>query len=248
MAPKAHQRPGAKSTFRDAWIRTFGFSLKAPQAGARLKFTIAIVALLGTGVAAAAWQVNDRNTQQKIEDVKDRLGNDGTVTGRMKDLNRKLQVTPRGGTTPEMIAEPLGAEKLDANQPSTTAVAIEYLCTAGAMTSLGQRQHNLCRDLANTELAQYRFSLRMFDRAKVNYDRLKQIEDRRRALGAEDYANLQLNTNELLALTALMDNDRDRYQTYMAAYSARLDHIRNAQAALTRNALKGTGSLSLTSL
>ncbi|MNT49634.1 hypothetical protein D3C72_1864990 [compost metagenome] len=57
-----------------------------------------------------------------------------------------------------------------------------------------------------------------------------------------DYANLQYNTNELLALTALMDNDRDRYQTYMAAYDARVQHIHNTQIALTRNALKGGGS------
>ena len=50
-----------------------------------------------------------------------------------------------------------------------------------------------------------------------------------------------------LALTALMDNDRDRYNTYMAAYNARVAHIKNSQTALTRNALKGGGSLSLPS-
>lgn len=248
MAPKTPHRPGANSTFRDAWIRTFGFSPEAPKASAKLKITVAILALLGTGVAAAAWQVNDAKTQEEIREIQNRLGEEGTVTGRINDLNRKLQIEERGGTTPTMIVEPTGDEKLDAAQPSSTSVAIDKLCTAGAMTVLGAQQQSLCREIANTELAQYRFSLRMFARAEENYKRLKEIEDHRRSLGEEDYANIQQNTNELLALTALMDNDRDRYQTYMAAYGARIVHIRNSQTALTRNALKGSGSLGLTSL
>ncbi len=247
MASKTH-RSGAKTNFRDAWIRTFGSSVSAPKVSAQVKIAIALVALLGTGVAAAAWRVNDTATQDRIREVERRLGNDGTVTGRVTELNRKLQIAPRGGTTPAMIVEPTGEEALNATQPSTTVVAIDQLCTTGAQTMLGEQQQRLCQDLARTELAQYRFSLRMFERAKQNYDRLKQIEDHRRSLGANDYANIQQNTNEILALTALMDNDRDRYQTYMAAYSARISHIRNSQTALTRNALKGSGSLNLTSL
>lgn len=88
----------------------------------------------------------------------------------------------------------------------------------------------------------------MFERAKENYDKLKEIQDRRNGLAAEDYANVQYNTNELLALTARMDNDRDRYATYMAAYSARVSHIQSTRSALTRNALKGSGGLSMPSL
>ena len=237
--------------FAAAWNKTFGTTPDLPKANRGLAITVAVIALLGTGAAAAAWQVNDRETQREIRTVQDRLGNNGTVTGRLNeiktDLNRKLQIAPRGGSTPEMIAAPTGDEALNATQPSTTSVAIDRLCTAGASTPLGQQQQQLCRDLANTELAQYRFSMRMFERASENYDRLKQLDDHRRSLSADDYANIQYNTNEVLALTALMDNDRDRYNTYMAAYNARVAHIKNSQTALTRNALKGGGSLSLPS-
>lgn len=240
------QRNGTtKATFRQAWLRTFGFEPSAPKASRWLTLGVAVVALLGTGVAMAAWQVNDNNTQREIRTLQNRIGSDGTVTGRLSDLNRKLQVTPRGGTTPDMIAEPTGDEALDKNQPFATPVAMDKLCTEGASTTLGTQQLALCQDLAKTELAKYRFSLRMFERSKQNYDRLKQLDDRRRALSANDYANIQYNTNEVLSLTALMDNDRDRYQTYMAAYDARIAHIQNSRAALTRNALKGTGSVSV---
>ena len=233
--------------FSAAWTKTFGTSLTMPKASPRLVIALAIVALLGTGVAAAAWEVNDRKTQDELKEVQSRLGNNGTVTGELNDINRKLQINPRGGTTPDMVAEPTGDEALNATQPSTTAVPMTQLCTTGASTPLGQQQQQLCRELANTELAQYRFSMRMFERASENYTRLKQLEDHRRGLSADDYANIQYNTNEVLALTALMDNDRDRYNTYMAAYDARVMHIKNSQTSLTRNALKGGGGFSLPS-
>lgn len=236
------------SGFAAAWTQTFGTSPGFPKANRGLAITLAVLALLGTGAAAAAWQVNDRETQRVLQE---RIGNNGTVTGQLNDLktdlNRKLEITQRGGSTPAMIEAPTGDEALNTTQPSTTAVAMDRLCTAGASTPLGQQQQQLCRDLANTELAQYRFSMRMFERASQNYDRLKQLDDHRRSLGANDYARIQYNTNEVLALTALMDNDRDRYNTYMAAYDARVAHIKNSQTALTRNALKGGGSLSLPS-
>ncbi len=240
MASNTRRGPG----FAAAWTKTFGTAPDLPKANGGLAIALAVVALLGTGAAAAAWQVNDRVTQERI-------GNNGTVTGQLNDLktdlNRKLQIAPRSGSTPEMVAAPTGDEALNETQPSATSVGIDKLCTASTSTPLGQQQRQLCRDLANTELAQYRFSMRMFERASENYERLKQLDDHRRSLSANDYANVQYNTNEILALTALMDNDRDRYNTYMAAYDARIAHIRNSQAALTRNALKGGGGLSLPS-
>ena len=246
MKTQKQHRDTGKSSFRQAWLRTFGSELNAPKANRWVLTSVAVVALLGTGVAMAAWKVDDDESQRKLDDIKSRIGNDGgTVTRHLNDLNRKLQIQQRNGTTPEMIVEPTGDEALNKTQPSAVVVDMAKLCTAGASTTLGQQQQTLCQELAKTELAQYRFSLRMFERAKQNYDRLKQLEDRRRSLGASDYANIEYNTNEILALTALMDNDRDRYQTYMAAYKARVSHIENSRSALTRNALKGSGSLSL---
>ncbi len=249
MKSSAH-RPASRDTrFAQSCARTFGTTFDVPRAGPRLTITIAILAVMVSGTAAAAWQVNDIKTQLEIQKVQERLGSDGTVTGRLTDVNRKLELTQRSNTaTPEMIKEPENDEALHATQPVNTMLVMDKLCTAGATTQLGQQQMDLCKQLVNTELAQYRFSLRMFERAKENYDRLKEIEDRRRGLNAEDYANVQYNTNELLALTALMDNDRDRYHTYMEAYQARVSHLQSSRSALTRNALKGSGSVSVPSI
>jgi len=147
--------------------------------------------------------------------------------------------------TVELVAEPEGTAKLDPTVPSAASLSIGRLCPSGVLSSLGQQQRTLCRELAQTELAQYAFAMRMFKRAGEHHARLEAIEQRRRALGIEDYADLQSNSNELLALTALMDNDRDRYQTYMRAYEARVAHIRHTQIALTRNVFRGRAGVDL---
>ncbi|MGV6490552.1 hypothetical protein ACTUVK_002349 [Stenotrophomonas rhizophila] len=246
MASQGNLNRGTERSFDAAWTRMFGNGPVLPRANRWLVLSLAIASLLGAGVAMAAWEVNDSKTQSKLDS---KLGNKGTVTGQLDDINTKLSVSKRqNDDTPTMVAEPTGDEKLDKIKPGATVMSMENLCVKGADTQLAKHQLELCQEMAKTELAKYRFSMRMFDRSKENYDRLKQIQTRRRQLAANDYANLQYNTNELLALTALMDNDRDRYQTYMAAYDARILHIQNTQVALTRNALKGGGGSSLSGL
>ncbi len=231
--------------FSEGFRNTFGFAPRVPQPNRKLGVAVAVLAVLGaTGVAAAAWQVNDQRTQQEIGKVQDLLGSGSTVIEELEEINERLAMDGYSGDpAPDMVEEPSGDEKLDKEKPTSIDVAIDKLCPEGANNMLGQQQQMLCREMVHTELAQYRFSMRMFERAKENYDRLKDIQERRDALEEDDYANLQYNTNELLALTALMDNDRDRYRTYMSAYEARVAHIENARASLTRNALKGTGGL-----
>lgn len=250
MKSPANRRPTRRMpAFQSACARTFGATFAVPRAGRRLTIAIAVMAVLATGAAAAAWQVNDNNTQREIRDLKgsleSRLGG-GNITDKLTDVNRKLEMTQRSGTTiEEMVKEPENDEALNATQPLSTMQNMDRLCVPGANSQLGQQQQTLCQELIKTELAQYRFSLRMFERAKENYDKLKDIQKRRNDLAADDYANVQYNTNELLALTARMDNDRDRYDTYMAAYNARIAHIQTTRSALTRNALKGTGSVNM---
>jgi len=232
--------------FADGLERLFGFRSGWPRAPRRLVYALAAAAVLATGAAAAAWQVHDRETYRQVQELRDRIGGDGgnTVVGELQKVNTRLRIDHEpGGDSPVLVAEPEGAATLDRTAPTAAQADIGSLCPSGVTSPLGQQQQLLCRELVQTELAQYAFSMRMFDRAAEHHARLEAIGQRRRRLGAEDYADLQANSNELLALTASMDNDRDRYQTYMRAYEARVAHIRHAQVALTRNAFKGRGSV-----
>lgn len=228
--------------------RTFGIRLGWPRAGRRIVFVVAASAVLATGAAAAAWQVHDRDTYRQIQEMRNRIGggSSSTVVGELQKVNLRLRVDHMpSADTAEVLAEPVGTAKLDEGVPSAAALSISRLCPSGVASGLGQRQRTLCREMVQTELAQYAFAMRMFKRAAEHHARLEAIEVRRRALGADDYADLQANSNELLALTALMDNDRDRYQTYMRAYDARMAHIRTTQIALSRNLFKGRGGVDL---
>jgi len=228
--------------------RTFGIHLGWPRLRRRFVVAIAAAAVLTTGAAAAAWQVHDRETYQQVQQLRDRIGGGGstTVVGELQKVNTRLQVDHKPtGETVELVAEPEGTAKLDPTAPSAASLSIGRLCPSGISSGLGERQRTLCREMVQTELAQYAFAMRMFERAAEHHARLVEIEQRRRALGTDDYADLQSNSNELLALTALMDNDRDRYQTYMRAYEARVAHIRHTQIALTRNLFTGRGGVDL---
>lgn len=244
-AHTAHHPPRSRLA-RDI-ERTFGVVPRWPRAGRGAAAGLAIVAVLSTGVAAAAWHVRDDNARQELRDVRNRIGGgSSTVVGELQTLNTRLRVDRRSSAeTPALLEAPTGDGLLDSAKPTASQASIQTMCPTRALTNLGQQQRLLCQERVRTELAQYAFSMRMFERAADNHRRLGEIEQRRRALGANDYADVQYNTNELLALSALMDNDRDRYQAYMRAYDARIAHIRHAQSALTRNAFKGRSSVSL---
>lgn len=235
-----------RACFADGLQRTFGVRPSWPRARRRYAVVLAVCAVLATGVAAAAWQVHDRETHQKVQELRDRIGGGGgrTVVGELQKVNTRLQIRHiPAGDTAGLVPEPTGTARLHPTQPTKGALSIGRLCPTGVRNALGQQQRLLCQEMMQTELAQYAFAMRMFERAAEHHTRLEAIEQRRRALGAEDYADLQSNSNELLALTALMDNDRDRYQTYMRAYEARVAHIRQTQIALTRNVLRGRGGV-----
>lgn len=228
--------------------RMFGFTPILPRARRSLVYALAGFAILATGAAAAAWQVHDRDTHRQVQALRESVGGSSSITavGELQKVSTRLRVDhkPNQPTT-AIVAEPAGTAKLDGASLSAAQTTIGRMCPSGVLSTLGRQQRQLCRELVQTERAQYMFSLQMFKRAAQHHARLTVIEQRRRALGAEDYADLQSNSNELLALTALMDNDRDRYQTYMRAYEARIAHIRHTQVALTRNVFKGRGSVNL---
>ncbi|MDR6991638.1 hypothetical protein [Luteimonas sp. 3794] len=245
-SPSLHQAP--MDRLASGVRRTFGIELGWPRLSRRFVIAIAIAAALATGAAAAAWQVHDRETYRQVHEIRDRIGGSSstTVVGELQKVNTRLRLDHKpSAEAAGLVAEPGGTAKLDRDVPSAAALTIGRLCPSGVSSGLGQRQRTLCREMVQTELAQYAFAMRMFERAAEHHARLEAIEKRRRALGPEDYADLQANSNELLALTALMDNDRDRYQTYMRAYEARVAHIRTTQIALSRNLFKGRGGVDL---
>lgn len=245
MKPSSTHMRKPPSRLSSGIAATFG-RVELPAAGRKSLLVLGTACLLITGAASADWRVYDDDVHNELKEINKRVG-DGNVNERLKTLNDKLEIQTASQKKPNqdstLLAEPTGEEKLDAKKPSTVSVAAADRCPKNAKNGVATQQKTLCEDIVKTEMAKYTFSMRMFKLAEERHKRLQDIEKERSSLGKEDYGDLLDNSNKLLALTALMDNDRDRYATYMQAYDARMTYLTQARSTLTTSALEGKKGL-----
>ncbi len=200
-----------------------------------------LASLLCMGSAQAQWKVVDDAGNQHLQKIRADLGEkDGNVNKNLVNLynQQKLGTSKSAGA---IAKDP--EELLDANNPSAVLIGVDDRCPATLAQGVPQQQHQICQELVKTELAQYRYSLQMYQQAKDRHTRLQEIESDRSGLKAEDQGKLQDNSNKLLALISLMEIDRQQQKTYMDAYDARLHYLHAAQDLLTHQALSGNGSV-----
>jgi hypothetical protein len=213
---------------------------------------LGIVSLLITGAASADWRVRDQTLISLMEQIRDDyIGNtDGTVTHHLNDINDRLVIGgddfTAGGDRDDQAFEPQQEDdKLPADKARPTAAAdvdLSKRCPASGLASLtgvAKEQNTVCVEMYRTEIAKYRFSLEMYELAQTRNQKLQEIIEERNALTEEDFGKMEENTNKLVALTAQMDNDRDRYSAYMNAYDARTAHLQKASDVLGRAAISG---------
>lgn len=218
----------------------------------RSLLAVSIVSLLITGVASADWRVRDQTLITLMEQIRDNyIGNtDGTVTGHLNDINDRLVIGgdefAAGGDRADQALEPQQEDdKLPADKARPTAAAdvdLSKRCPASGLASLtgvAKEQNTVCVEMYRTEIAKYRFSLEMYELAQARNQKLQEIIEERNALTENDFGKMEENTNKLVALTAQMDNDRDRYSAYMNAYDARSTHLQKASDVLSRAAISG---------
>lgn len=202
---------------------------------------LVLTGLLCMGSVHAQWKVVDDAGNQHLQKIRADLGeNDGNVNKNLVNLynQQKLGTSKSAGA---IAKDP--EELLDANNPSLVIIGVDDRCPATIAQGVPQQQHQICQELVKTELAQYRYSLRMYQQAKDRHARLQEIESDRSDLKTEDQGKLQDNSNKLLDLISLMEIDRQQQKTYMDAYEARLHYLHAAQDLLSQQALSGNGSV-----
>jgi hypothetical protein len=205
----------------------------------------AAIGLLMLGNAQAEWRVADSEARSKLEEVKSALGtSDGNVNSNLKDIYKQQQITQYSAGQGENMkpAEEAGAkpeEELDKESP-TADFDSEARCPQPAGSgAIAQQQWQLCQEVVKTELAQYRYSLAMYEVSKKRQQRLQAIQRERSNIGTNDQGKLQDNNNKLLELISLMEIDRQQQQTYMDAYEVRLRYLHAAKNTLARQVMHG---------
>ncbi|MBS0215809.1 MAG: hypothetical protein JSR63_08555 [Proteobacteria bacterium] len=117
------------------------------------------------------------------------------------------------------------------------------ISSAGSATGDGipDQQYKLCKDILETQKAQFKYNVMMSELASKRYERLQEIQGERQGLSSDYSAGqLQSNTNKMLALVALIQIDQQQQKAYNDAYNARLTYLKGVQDRLSQMALNGT--------
>ncbi|MBN7134799.1 hypothetical protein A7A76_08715 [Lysobacter enzymogenes] len=200
-------------------------------------------ALLGASLCTSApaqnaWEVHDKHANDHLAEIEKRIGDDGNVNANLNKL-AKIGSAKKSG---DDAKEP--EEKLDAKDPSVQVKkSIEERCpNPGGSAGAAQQQWQLCQEIVKTELAQYTYSMTMYELSRKRQERLQEIEQERSNLSVGEQGKLQDNSNKLLALLSRMEVDRQQSRAYMDAYSARLTYLRAVRDMLSNEVLRGKDS------
>ena len=213
---------------------------------------VAFLLITGLGVAASAhaqWRVIDRDANSKLRDMNGRIGTasatgngDGTVNGNLRELYQQQVFESFNGNNEDSKAAPEPEEKLQHAQPTQSGVNMnaDNRCKQ-ASSGIAQQQYQLCREIVNTELAKYNYSLKMYEVTTQRQRYLDELKRQRANIRSHEVGKLQDNTNRILLLMSQMEIDRQQQQTYMDAYVARIGYLQEASKTLAQQALDGKG-------
>lgn len=202
-----------------------------------------------TATAQAQWRVVDNAANSKLQDMNGRIGTtsasgngNGTVNGNLRDLYQQQVFESFNGNNEDSKAAPEPEEKLQHAQPTQSGVNMnaDNRCKQ-ATSGIAQQQYQLCREIVNTELAKYNYSLKMYEVTTQRQRYLDELKRQRANIQSHEVGKLQDNTNRILLLMSQMEIDRQQQQTYMDAYVARIGYLQEASKALAQQALEGKG-------
>jgi len=213
-----------------------------------------VIAMLVMGLGAAPsvqaqWRVIDRDANSKPQDMNGRIGTtsatgngNGTVNGNLRELYQQQVFESFNGNNEDSKAAPEPEEKLQHAQPTQSGVNMnaDNRCKQAA-SGIAQQQYQLCREIVNTELAKYNYSLKMYEVTTQRQRYLDELKRQRGSIQSHEVGKLQDNTNRILLLMSQMEIDRQQQQTYMDAYVARIGFLQEASKTLAQQALEGKG-------
>lgn len=222
-----------------------------PRADLR-RYAIALI-VLGLGgipVAQAQWRVVDNAANTKLQDMNGRIGTtsasgngNGTVNGNLRELYQQQVFDSYNSDNENGKAAPEPEEKLQHARPTQSGVNMnaDNRCKQ-ATSGVAQQQYQLCREIVNTELAKYNYSLKMYEVTTQRQRYLDELKRQRASIRSHEVGKLQDNTNRILLLMSQMEIDRQQQQTYMDAYVARIGYLQEASKTLAQQALDGKGN------
>lgn len=218
---------------------------------------------LGIGLAAslsasAEWRVYDDDNERELKDVNQKLDSqnkvgggdfqsdaaEGEPQGRFKDPPKKF--TTADQDKPSSVDMTEGMRCPQPKAPKAPSIpGVDATSSLSSIASMGgggipEQQWKICKEIMETERAQFKYSLMMSELAQKRYERLQEIQQQRGNIGSNNVGELTSNTNKMLALLTLIQIDQQQHKTYNDAYAARLAYLNAMSGRLGQMAVNGT--------
>lgn len=211
--------------------------------------------------AYAEWAVSDKTTQERIADSNKILGNkrDGTVSRSLQYLREvdKGDFSKTESSQKRYEDPSLKWEKKDYDKPSSVDVDVDKRCRRGKVPdmpdipgvpkinvsvggkNLFDESYQLCKEIVETEKAQFKYNLIMSELAGKRYERYWSIANERNKLKEDDAGKLQSNSNKMTALLTLIGIDAAQQKSYNDVYEARIAYLTASRDALAMRVATG---------
>lgn len=216
------------------------------------------MAMVLSVAASAEWKVQDGKLREigahDYEEGKDgeKQGKYPTPEVEFESKDAKIDQASVLGLGPRLSAVELDIDKRCKAPPSPgnskalkeASDLLSKLSAPGAQ-GLQARRVQVCKEIVETQQAQFKYNLVMSELAEQRYERLKEIRRHREGIKNDEAGKLEENNNRMLALIAAIQIDQQQRAAYNDLYEARLAYLEGLQERLTQMALDGDGEKSL---
>lgn len=224
------------------------------------------LAIVFAGAAHADWAVNDKDANDKLKEIDDRIGDgnlnktasniDTTTTNILKEIKTSV---------PKFDFAPTLTPNNQLKKITDTSAYIQQACpsqgsssgTVGAATSAagGSSQNittittisagdpssskqQICQQIIQLRVQSFNDTIDMSDRFQKYSDQLTQIDNKRSSISNQ--GDLWANTNESLRTVNKLQAEMGFWRTRLAAYDAAIKFHEGQQNALSQTAIKGS--------
>jgi len=195
-----------------------------------LPLLIALAATLAAPLANAQWSVTDDVTHTKLDEG----------FNRFKVTPPKPPYTPQGDLFGRPTATSSSLEKEPAN-PDPQNWSTDGLKDIGKpCDGMAPNQQSICKEIANTRSAYYKYMKNMYDANIARYALLGKLYTERTNIGEKEFGRLQTNTNDILALQTLVTLDRQQMESVDHGYRMRIEFLTQKMTQQAKNLTSGT--------
>ncbi|MBD8881535.1 hypothetical protein IHE49_13690 [Rhodanobacter sp. 7MK24] len=216
----------------------------------RARHVALAVTLLGCLIAGAIHAqdevaVSDQTVRNNTNSIKTNTSNisnqlgGSTSSGSTDTVNGHLKNIDTLGAAPSNALSTVTAPDSAVNPDSMVSTPTDNSATACNGVASGQQ--GMCQNIIKAKVARFNYMKAMYDSTLKLQTALTNLQNARQQIGAEEFGKLQDNSNQILAIIAQLQIDRQQMESVNLAYLAYIDDQQNQQTQLAKSATEPSG-------